>query len=150
MNGRRIDKAAALSPGDSLQLGTFHVAFSASSSHATARVADIAGPATLRALKVEEFETGVTDSRSLGSGLAPERMGTFLRAVDKVGQALLAHRTVEELFTFVVELSSDVLRADRTALLLRDPHSDKLVAKAVKQAAGSRATSWSAGASRAR
>ncbi len=136
VNGRRIDKAAALSPGDSLQLGTFHVAFSASSSHATARVADIAGPATLRALKVEEFETGVTDSRSLGSGLAPERMGTFLRAVDKVGQALLAHRTVEELFTFVVELSSDVLRADRTALLLRDPHSDKLVAKAVKQAAG--------------
>lgn len=135
VNGRRIEKATPLTPGDVLQLGNFQVAFSASGSQVTARVADVAGPATLRTFKVEEFETGV-DTRSFGTGLAPERVGSFLRAVDQVGQALLAHRTVDELFTFVVELASDVLRADRTALLLRDPRSDALVAKAVKQAAG--------------
>jgi serine phosphatase RsbU (regulator of sigma subunit) len=134
VNGRRVEKASPLTPGDVLQLGNFQVAFSATGSQITARVADVAGPATLKSLKVEEFETG-TDTRSFGMGLAPERMGAFLRAVDKVGQALLAHRTVDELFTFVVELASDVLRADRTALLLRDPHSDALVAKAVKQGA---------------
>lgn len=136
VNGRRVDKASRLTPGDVLQLGNFQVAFSATGSQVTARVADVAGPATLKSLKVEEFETGV-DTKSFGTGLAPERMGAFLRAIDKVGQALLAHRTVDELFAFVVELASDVLRADRTALLLRDPHSDALVAKAVKQAAGS-------------
>ncbi|HET7496878.1 MAG TPA: SpoIIE family protein phosphatase [Candidatus Eisenbacteria bacterium] len=135
VNGRRIEKASRLTPGDVLQLGNFQVAFSATGSQVTARVADVAGPATLRSIKVEEFETGV-DTRSFGAGLAPERVGAFLRAIDKVGQALLAHRTVDELFAFVVELASDVLRADRTALLLRDPNSDALVAKAVKQAAG--------------
>lgn len=135
VNGRRVDKASRLTPGDVLQLGNFQVAFSATGSQVTARVADVAGPATLKSLKVEEFETGV-DTKSFGTGLAPERMGTFLRAVDKVGQALLAHRTVDELFTFVVDLASDVLRADRTAILLRDPTSDALVARAVKQAPG--------------
>jgi serine phosphatase RsbU (regulator of sigma subunit) len=135
VNGRRVDKASRLTPGDVLQLGNFQVAFSATGSQVTARVADVAGPATLKSLKVEEFETGV-DTKSFGTGLAPERMGTFLRAVDKVGQALLAHRTVDELFAFVVDLASDVLRADRTAILLRDPTSDALVARAVKQAPG--------------
>lgn len=135
VNGQRVDKAARLAPGDVLQLGNFQVAFSASGSQVTARVADVVGPATLRSIKVEEFETGV-DTKSFGAGIAPDRMGAFLRAVDQVGQALLAHRTVDELFAFVVELASDVLRADRTALLLRDPHSDALIAKAVKQAAG--------------
>lgn len=132
VNGHRIEKSTRLTPGDALQIGNFQVIFSASGSQITARVADVSGPATLKALKVEEFETG-GDTRAFGSGVAPERMGAFLRAVDKVGQALLVRRTVEELFTFVVELASDVLRADRTALLLRVPNSDQLVAKAVKQ-----------------
>jgi len=134
VNSRRIERASRLSPGDVLQLGNFQVVFSATGSQVTARVADVAGPATLKSLKVEEFETG-TDTRSFGAGLAPERMGAFLRAVDRVGQALLAHRSVDELFTFVVDLASDVLRADRTALLLRDPRSETLTAKAVKQSA---------------
>lgn len=134
VNGRRLDRPSRLSPGDVLQLGNFQVVYSATGSQVTARVADVAGPATLKSLKVEEFETG-TDTRAFGAGLAPERVGAFLRAIDKVGQALLAHRSVEELFAFVVELASDVLRADRTAILLRDP-SGNLVAKAVKQGAG--------------
>lgn len=136
VNGRRIEKPSRLTPGDTLQLGNFQVVFSASGSQVTARVADTAVPATLKSLKVEEFETG-TDTRSLGAGLAPERMGAFLRAIDQVGQALLAHRSVEELYVFVVDLVSDVLRADRVALLLRDPKTGTLSAKTVKQRAGS-------------
>src|SRR5258706_333006 len=76
------------------------------------------------------------DTRSFGVGLSRERIGTFLRAVDKVGQALLAHRSVDELFAFVVELASDILRADRTVLLLKDPVSGELVSRAVKQGPG--------------
>ncbi len=136
VNGRRIEGAERLKAGDVLSLGNFQIIFSASGSQVTARVADVAGPATLKALKVEEFETS-SDTRSYGAAaLSPERVGNFLRAVDKVGQALLAHRTVEELFTFVVELASDVLRADRTALLLRDPNTGELTARAVKQGPG--------------
>ena len=136
VNGRRIEAAAALVPGDLIQLGNFQVVFSGTGSQITARVADVAGPPTMKALKVDEFETGA-DTRSFGAGVPPQRMGSFLRAVDQVGQALIAHRTVEELFSFVVDLASDVLRADRTAILLRDPATDALVAKAVKHAEGS-------------
>jgi sigma-B regulation protein RsbU (phosphoserine phosphatase) len=136
VNGRRIEAASALTPGDLIQLGNYQVIFSGTGSQITARVADVAGPPTMKALKVDEFETGA-DTRSFGTGVSPQRMGSFLRAVDQVGQALLAHRTVEELFSFVVDLASDVLHADRTALLLRDPASDTLVAKAVKHAQGS-------------
>jgi sigma-B regulation protein RsbU (phosphoserine phosphatase) len=135
VNGRRIEGAERLKAGDVLSLGNFQIIFSATGSQVTARVADVAGPATLKALKVEEFENS-SDTRSYGAALSPERVGNFLRAVDKVGQALLAHRSVEELFTFVVELASDVLRADRTALLLRDPATGELTARAVKQGPG--------------
>ncbi|HLQ65851.1 MAG TPA: SpoIIE family protein phosphatase [Candidatus Limnocylindrales bacterium] len=139
VNGRRIDAASRLTAGDVLQLGNFQIIFSASGSRATARVADIAGPAMLKSLPVEEFDTGAgtaPDTRSFGVGLSRERIGTFLRAVDKVGQALLAHRSVDELFAFVVELASDILRADRTVLLLKDPVSGELVSRAVKQGPG--------------
>src|SRR5688572_26495016 len=134
LNGQRVEGSSRLSAGDTLQLGNFQVIFSATGSQVTARVADVAGPATIKSLRVEEFETG--GAQSLKAGLAPERVGAFLRAIDRVGQALLAHRTVDELFAFVVELASDVLRADRTALLLREPGSDRLVAKAVRQGPG--------------
>jgi serine phosphatase RsbU (regulator of sigma subunit) len=132
VNGRRIDGPLRLTPGDALQLGNFQVVFSAPASRGTARVADVAGPAPLKTIAVAELEGG-GDTRSFGSGLAPGPMGAFLRAVDRVGQALIAHRSVDELFAFVVELASDVLRADRTALLLIDPATGLLTPRAVKR-----------------
>jgi serine phosphatase RsbU (regulator of sigma subunit) len=132
LNSRRIDGPAELKPGDRVQLGTFQLVFSASETQATARVGDVERPATMRALSVEEFESG-TDTRSSMQGLGPERMGNFLRAVDKIGQALLAHRPLDELFQFVVQLASEVLRADRTALLLREGAAGELTARAVQQ-----------------
>lgn len=135
VNARRIDAATQLSPGDLLQIGNFQVVFSAPESRGTARVADVAGPVMMKTFPVTELEGG-TDTRSFGSGLAPGPMGAFLRAVDQVGQALLAHRSVDELFQFVVELASDVLRTDRTALLLIDPASGVLVPRALKRGAG--------------
>ncbi len=132
VNTRRIEGRARLKPGDLVTLGNFQITFSAPATQGSARVADVASPATMRSVSVEEFESG-TDTRSFGQGMAPERVGTFLRSIDRIGQALLAHRPLAELFQFVVELASDVLRADRTAILLREGDSGELVAKAVKQ-----------------
>ena len=134
VNAQRIEAATRLSPGDVLQLGNFQVVFSAPESRGTARVADVAGPVMMKTFAVTELEGG-SDTRSCGAGLAPGPMGAFLRAVDRVGQALLAHRTVDELFEFVVELASDVLRADRTALLLIDRESGALTPRAVRRGA---------------
>lgn len=135
VNGRRIEAPTPLHAGDLIQLGNFQVVFSAPAGHGTARVADVEGPMTMRSMSVEEFETGVGTS-ALQIDLTPQRMANFMRAVDRVSKELLAHRPVEELFAFVVDLASDVLRSDRTAILLREPGSDLLTAKAVKQEAG--------------
>jgi sigma-B regulation protein RsbU (phosphoserine phosphatase) len=134
VNARRIEGPTRLSPGDVLQIGNFQVVFSAPESRGTARVADVAVPPMVKTFAVTELEGG-SDTRSFGTGLAPGPMGAFLRAVDQVGQALLAHRTVDELFQFVVELASDVLRADRTVLLLIDRASGALVPRALKRGA---------------
>ncbi|HEX7077675.1 MAG TPA: SpoIIE family protein phosphatase [Candidatus Eisenbacteria bacterium] len=135
VNGRRIEAATRLVPGDLVQLGNFQVIYAAPAGHGTARVADVEGPMTMRSLSVEEFETGVGTS-AINVGITAERMGHFMRAVDRVGLELLAHRRLEDLFEFIVNLAADVLRADRTAILLRERGSDQLYAKAVKQAVG--------------
>jgi len=53
--------------------------------------------------------------------------------MDKIGQALLAIRPLDELFEVVVKLAADILNADRTAILLRRGSEDDLVPMAVSQ-----------------
>ncbi|MGE5176486.1 MAG: SpoIIE family protein phosphatase [Hyphomicrobiales bacterium] len=135
VNGRRIEGPSPLHAGDLIQLGNFQVVFSAPAGQGTARVADVEGPMTMRSMSVEEFETGV-GTAAFQTEFTPQKMGNFMRAVDRVSKELLAHRPVEELFPFVVDLAADVLRSDRTAILLREPGTDQLIARAVKQEAG--------------
>ena len=136
---RRLDAPARLKPGDHLQLGSIHIVFSGTgegsgSGSAAARVADIAAPINVRAVPLDEISSsGAIDTRSFATGLSPERVGNFIQAMDRVGQALLAYRPLEELFQFIVGLATDVLKADRTAILLREGTGDALVAKAVSQ-----------------
>jgi serine phosphatase RsbU (regulator of sigma subunit) len=135
---RRIDGVTALKPGDRIQLGSVHLVFSGNepSSSGSARVADVESPSSVvRVVSVDEISSnGAIDTKSFGADLSPERMRNFLQAMDKVGQALLAYRPLDELFQFMVTLVADVLRADRTALLLRRVGSeDELVPMAVSQ-----------------
>jgi serine phosphatase RsbU (regulator of sigma subunit) len=91
-------------------------------------------PINVRAVPLDEISSsGAIDTRSFASGLSPERVGNFLQAIDRVGQALLAYRPLEDLFEFIVGLTSEVMKADRTAILLREGSADNLVAKAVSQ-----------------
>jgi len=134
---KRLDAPALLQPGDHVQLGNIHVVFSGmgeGSGSGSARVADVEAPINVRAVPLDEISSsGAIDTRSFASGLSPERVGNFLQAIDRVGQALLAYRPLEDLFQFIVGLASDVLKADRTAILLREGNADNLVAKAVSQ-----------------
>jgi serine phosphatase RsbU (regulator of sigma subunit) len=139
LGSRRIDAPARLKPGDHLQLGSIHVVFSGTgegsgSGSAAARVADVAAPINVKAVPLDEISSsGAIDTRSFTSGLSPERIGNFIHAMDRVGQALLAYRPLEDLFQFIVGLTAEVLKADRTAILLREGTGDSLVAKAVSQ-----------------
>jgi serine phosphatase RsbU (regulator of sigma subunit) len=94
----------------------------------------VAAPINVKAVPLDEISSsGAIDTRSFTSGLSPERIGNFIHAMDRVGQALLAYRPLEDLFQFIVGLTAEVLKADRTAILLREGTGDSLVAKAVSQ-----------------
>jgi phosphoserine phosphatase RsbU/P len=137
---KRIEGPSPLKAGDKLQLGSIHLAFSRvgdptpSESTGLARVADVAAPINVHAVPLEEISSsGSLDTRSFATSLSPERVGNFLQAMDRVGQALLAYRPLDELFQFAVSLTADVLKADRTAILLRKGESDDLQTMAVAQ-----------------
>lgn len=134
---KRIDAPAKIKPGDHLQLGSVHLTFSGTDAYSgppSARVADVEAPIHLRAVSLDDISSsGAIDTRSFAAGLSQERVANFLQAMDRVGQALLAYRPLEDLFQFIVGLATDVLKADRTAILLREGSGDDLVAKAVSQ-----------------
>ncbi len=137
LGSKRLEAAARLKPGDRLQLGSIHLVFSdpGPASSGSARVADVEAPVNVRAVPLEEISSSGSgiDTRSFAATLSPERVGNFLQAMDRVGQALLAYRPLEDLFQFIVQLATDVLKADRTAILLRKENGDELVAMAVVQ-----------------
>jgi phosphoserine phosphatase RsbU/P len=135
---KRIEGPSPLKAGDKLQLGSVHLVFlrvgdpPPSESTGLARIADVAAPINVHAVPLEEISSsGSLDTRAFASGLSPERVGNFLQAMDRVGQALLAYRPLDELFQFAVSLTNDVLKADRTAILLRKGDSDDLETMAV-------------------
>ena len=133
---RRVDAPAKLKPGDHLQLGSVHVVFSGADTPSkiqSARIADIEAPINVRAVPIEEISSsGAIDTRSFGATFSPERMGAFLQAMDRIGKELLVLRPLDELFELVVGLAAEVLKADRTAILLRDG-TGQLETKAVSQ-----------------
>jgi serine phosphatase RsbU (regulator of sigma subunit) len=118
VNGNLIDGPKKVKPGDGIQVGSFQLVFSSEAATGSARVADIAAPANLTALPLESLSAG-TDTRVFTGSMSPERVGSFMKAMDRIGQAMIAHQPLEDLYHFVVTLASDVLRAERTALLLR-------------------------------
>ncbi|HXF59600.1 MAG TPA: GAF domain-containing SpoIIE family protein phosphatase, partial [Candidatus Saccharimonadales bacterium] len=60
-------------------------------------------------------------------------MAQFFEGMERLGPALLAHKPMSELFQFIVDLTSDVLRCDRTVLVLRGEDGSSLIPKATKQ-----------------
>jgi len=67
------------------------------------------------------------------TGASPQRMAQFFEGMERLGPALLAHKPMTELFQFIVDLTSDVLRCDRTVLVLRGEDGVELIPKATKQ-----------------
>lgn len=129
VNGNLIEGPKRLKQGDGLQVGSFQLVFSSETASASARLADVAAPANMTSLPLESLGAG-SDTRAFAVSMSPERVGSFLKAMDRIGQALIVHRPLDELYQFIVSLASEVLRADRTALLLLEEGGD-LAAKAV-------------------
>lgn len=121
LNGKLIQQPERLSPGDRIEFGPMVILFSGEE-RKTARLGDTAAPGHMRAVPVAELVgTPGSDTRIQAiQALPPQRVAYLLQSVDRVGRELLQHRPLGELLQFVVELTSEVVRADRSVLLMRE------------------------------
>ena len=134
LNGKPVQEATRLSPGDRIELGPCSLDFSGQPSSGTARLGDTGAPGSIRAVPVADLvgAPGADTRTASVQGLPPQRVGYFLQTMDRIGRELLAVRPLGDLYQFVVELTSDVVRADRSVLLRRDDKTDELLVKAVR------------------
>jgi serine phosphatase RsbU (regulator of sigma subunit) len=139
LNGALIQESR-LKPGDQIGLGACQIQFSPEGDPgSSARVADTKAPGTVQAVPLadlvgaSESGSGTNISAIAATGASPQRMAQFFQRMERIGPALLAHKTMGELFQFIVDLTSDVLRSDRTVLVLRGEDGQELIPKATKQ-----------------
>jgi serine phosphatase RsbU (regulator of sigma subunit) len=140
LNSRLIQQPEQLSPGDRIEIGPCVLLFSAEKTGIEgARVGDTGAPGSMRAVPVAELVGGPgSDTRVQAlQQLPPQRIGFFLQSIDRVGAALQKHRPLEELYQFIVQLTSEVLRADRSVILRREHPQDKELAVKAVQYGGS-------------
>ncbi|MBI4364473.1 MAG: SpoIIE family protein phosphatase [Candidatus Latescibacteria bacterium] len=138
VNGTLIQGPRRLSPGDRIDIGPCQIHFSREEEPGTsARVADTKAPGTVHAVPLAELVGASPSATSIKAiaavGTSPQRIAQFLQSADRVGEALLAHKPIGDLFQFIVDLTSEVLRSDRTVLLMRGSSDGEFEVKAVKQ-----------------
>ncbi len=133
LNGKLIQQRERLSPGDKLEFGPIVILFSGQE-RKTARLGDTGAPGHMTAVPVLELvgSPGSETRIQALQALPPQRVGYLLQSVDRVGRELLQHRPLADLLQFVVELTSEVVRADRSVLLMRE--GDDLAVRAVRHA----------------
>lgn len=134
LRGGEIEGPEPLDPGDVLEIGPYRLRLSAGTEPVGARLIDSARSMTLDSIVVDDFGKGgrekpVPAERPAGDDL--------IGKADRVGQALLAHRSLEDLYQRVVDLVGEVLGPDRCALLLCEGGGENLDTKAVFRASGS-------------
>ena len=141
VNGTLIQAPSPIQPGDRIDIGPCHVLFGADRGPgSSARVADTKAPGTVHAVPLSDLVSSsqsVTNLKAIAAtGASPQRMAQFFEGMERLGPALLAHKPMSELFQFIVDLTSDVLRCDRTVLVLRGEDGIELIPKATKQRGG--------------
>jgi len=137
LNGTLIQTPSRLSPGDRIEIGPCQIHFGGKDPGSSARVADTKAPGTVQALPIADLVGAASSATNLKAiaetGASPQRMAQFFERMERLGPALLAHKPMAELFQFIVDLTSDILRSDRTVLILRGAGDQELIPKATKQ-----------------
>ncbi len=138
VNGTLIQDLSRLNPGDRIEIGPCQIHFARDREPgSSARVADTKSPGTVHAVPLADLVGAATSATNLkamaATGASPQRMAQFFEGMERLGPALLAHKPMAELFQFIVDLTSDVLRCDRTVLILRGEGGQELIPMATKQ-----------------
>ncbi|HEY2924176.1 MAG TPA: SpoIIE family protein phosphatase, partial [Candidatus Eisenbacteria bacterium] len=137
VNGTLIQTPSRLNPGDRIDIGPCQIHFARDTEPGSSvRVADTKAPGTVHAVPLADLVNASHSATNIkaiaATGASPQRMAQFFEGMERLGPALLAHKPMAELFQFIVDLTSDVLRSDRTVLILRG-EGEQLIPKATKQ-----------------
>ncbi|MFH1279124.1 MAG: SpoIIE family protein phosphatase [Candidatus Eisenbacteria bacterium] len=132
--GAAIEGSEPLEPGDLIEIGPFRIRFLTGSESAGARLIDSARSMTLDSIAVDDIGR-IGANRAAPAERREEN--DLIRKADRVGQALLAHHSLEDLYQRVVDLVGEVLGPDRCALLLCERGEENLDTRAVYRASGS-------------
>ena len=122
LNGNVLQELTRMSPGDRIDIGPCQIHFGREKEPgSSARVADTKAPGTVHAVPLSELVSAAPSNLEAiaATGASPKRMAQFFEGMERLGPALLAHKPMGELFQFIVDLTSDVLRSDRTVIILR-------------------------------
>src|SRR2546426_4136965 len=138
VNGTLIKAPSRLNAGDRIDIGPCQIHFARDAERGpSARVADRRAPGPAHAVPLSDLVGSAQSATNLkaiaATGASPQRMAEFYERMERLGPALLAHKPMAELFQFIVDLTSDVMRSDRTVLILRGDGGQELIPKATKQ-----------------
>lgn len=124
VNGRRIDCPTRLNSGDQILAGHLTVVFDAHGRKFDRTVVVFDGRE--ERARSSTFATNLTRAVTSGRPVAASRMDALVRA----GQELAGHRPLEELFTLILDLAVDSVKAERGVLLVLE--GDELVPRAAR------------------
>ncbi len=135
VNGGILDGKREVLPGDRIGIGPFTLVFSPGRLSTQAKLDESGGHMTLHSISLRDFlDHSSPTHRSVRPEEPAARANHFLMSMDKIGQALVAHRPIEDLLDIVVELVQEVMHAERVALFMLDRETGDLVPKATRQA----------------
>jgi phosphoserine phosphatase RsbU/P len=124
VNGKRIDGPTRLQPGDQILAGHLTVVFDAPGRKFERTVVVFDGRE--ERTRSSTFSTNLTHAITSDRVVAASRIEVLIRA----GQELAGHRPLDELFTLILDLAVDSVRAERGVLLTLE--GDALVPHAAR------------------
>jgi phosphoserine phosphatase RsbU/P len=124
VNGKRIEGPTRLQPGDQILAGHLTVVFDAPGRKFERTVVVFDGRE--ERTRSSTFSTNLTHAITSDRAVTATRIDVLIRA----GQELAGHRPLEELFTLILDLAVDSVRAERGVLLTIE--GDALVPRAAR------------------
>ncbi|HYI92013.1 MAG TPA: FHA domain-containing protein, partial [Bryobacteraceae bacterium] len=124
VNGKRIDGPTRLQPGDQILAGHLTVVFDAPGRKFERTVVVFDGRE--ERTRSHTFSTNLTHAITSDQAVTATRIDVLIRA----GQELASHRPLEELFTLILDLAMESVRAERGVLLTLE--GDSLVPRAAR------------------
>jgi len=127
LNDDRLDAPRRLEVGDRITAGSSRIRFAAETGSGSLRLSEPDRPLTVHAVDlISLLSSGKMTPVQQAAAVAPSREDEFFRTIDRVGQSLLVHCPLGELYQKIVDLVGESLEAERATLLFPEGDDELL------------------------